>query len=398
MYSQIISAQSLFAVMTQKEHRNYCHGKDKETMLVEIQKVCVDKIYDGSYHFNLTFNEEFCTNAHPSGSIEYLCQDLLIRKLSVNILRSYRLKPTNRKLVISQIKQLLDTETHLCIIRKDVRHFFESVDPNIVLLNMRKDGRVTLQTIQLCDMLMQCAAKLGVRGVPIGLSISSALSELLMHRFDYTFTKLPDTLLYSRYVDDIIMISTRNCDIEAVQKLVDESLCAIGLEENEDKRCTLTCEDWNKGVEFEYLGYSFVRNGKRVKISISEKKLKKIKTRITLAFKDFVKTGDERMLFDRMQFLSCVSCVSSSSLNLVRVGLPANYSATTDSDSFKIIDIYYMNILHCKNGSFGHDLQTKLSALYKDKLNRISFVHCYEHRIRRKFSVTRIHDLNRCWL
>lgn len=397
MFSQIISAQSLYAVMTQEEHRNYGHGKDKETMLTEIQKTCVDKVYDGSYCFCLALQDELCINAYPYGSVEYLCQDLLIRKLSVNIMHSYRLKPTNRNLIVRQIKQLLETETPLCIIRKDVRHFFESVNPAEVLTKMCKDGRVGCQTIQLCETLMSCATNLGAVGVPRGLAISSALTEFLMHKFDHTFTKLPDTLLYNRYVDDIIMVSTNRCDMDAVQRLVDESLGAVGLVENKDKRYSLTYEEWNSGMEFEYLGYSFAYTDKEIKVKIADKKLKRIKTRITRAFKHFVKTGDEQMLFDRMQFLACISYVKSSSLNKVKVGLPANYSATTGCDSFKEIDCYYQNILHCKNGAFGHKLQTSLSTLYRDKLKRICFAHCYEHRIRRKFSGARIHELKDCW-
>lgn len=39
--------------------------------------------------------------------------------------------------------------------RKDVHHFFESVNQNKVLMNLRNDGRVSLQTIQLCAILMK---------------------------------------------------------------------------------------------------------------------------------------------------------------------------------------------------------------------------------------------------
>ncbi|MDO4212081.1 MAG: antiviral reverse transcriptase Drt3a, partial [Bacteroidales bacterium] len=321
----------------------------------------------------MALHDELCSNAHPYGSVEYLCQDLLIRKLSVNIMHSYRIKPTNRNLIVRQIKQLLGTETPLCIMRKDVRHFFESVNPAEVLIKMRKDGRVGCKTIQLCETLLRCATNLGAVGVPRGLAISSALTEFLMHKFDHTFTKLPDTLLYNRYVDDIIMISTNRCDMDAVQRLVDESLGTVGLIENKDKCYSLTYEEWTSGMEFEYLGYSFAFADNEIKVKIADKKLKRIKTRITRAFKDFVKTGDEQMLFDRMQFLACISYVKSSSLNKVKVGLPANYSATTGCDSFKEIDCYYQNILHCKNGAFGHKLQTSLSTLYRDKLKLICF-------------------------
>ena len=259
--------------MTQEEHRNYCHGKNKEELLTEIQSICIDKIYNGSYSFYFTLYKNRCINAHPYGSIEHFCQDLLMRKLSANIMHSYRLKTTNRNLIVRQITQLLDSDVPLCIMRKDVRHFFESVDPQKVMMRMRADGRVAMQTIQLCDMLLKEAASLGTQGVPRGLSISSAMTEFLMHKFDYTFTKLSDTLLYNRYVDDIIMISTSRWDMEAVQRLVDESLGAIGLVENKDKCYSLTYDEWKSGVDFEYLTYEmFIDSTSRnTKLMIKEK-------------------------------------------------------------------------------------------------------------------------------
>lgn len=396
MYSQIISAQSLYAVMTQKEHRNYCHGLDKDKLLNEIQRICVDRVYDGGYRFCFTVQGGMCTNALPSGSIERLCQDLLIRKMSINILRSYRLKPSNRNLVIRQIKQYLDSQIPLCIMRKDVHHFFETINPQDVLLKLSRDGRVALQTIQLSQMLLNEAASKGVLGMPRGLAISSSLTEFLMHRFDYTFTKVPGVLFYKRYVDDIIIIGTDSCNMNYVQELVNSSLAALNLEENKDKRYSLTGEDWLSGRDFEYLGYNFSYN-KRLKVRIAEKKLNKIKTRITLAFKDFVKTGDERMLFDRIQFLACASYIQSSSLYKIKIGVPINYSAVTNSDSFKAIDKYYQNVLHCKNGLFGRELQAKLTSVYRIKLSKISFAHCYEYHIKRKFSVAQMNKIKNCW-
>lgn len=397
MYSQIISAKTLYDVMSQEEHRNYCSGKDKEEIMAEIQSICVDKIYNNVFRFNLKKQGELCVNAHSDVSMEHLCQDLLIRKLSANIIHTYRLKPNNRNLIVRQVTQILKSDTPLCIMRKDVRHFFESVNPKKVLMKLRREGRLALQTILLCEILIKDAEAIGVEGVPRGLAISSAFTEFLMHKFDYTFTKLPDTLLYNRYVDDIILISTSRCDIHQVQTLVDESLKLLELEENADKQSTLTNDDWLTGTKFEYLGYSFQHSGKGIEISIAENKLRRIKTKITKAFKDFIKTGDEQMLFDRMQFLSCVSYVKSSALRKVMVGLPANYSATNNIESFKEIDKYYQNILHCKNGAFGHILQARLTPLYKAKLNRISFAHCYNSRTKRKFSGARIHKLKDCW-
>lgn len=397
MFTQIISAKTLYDVMSQEEHRNYCRGKDREAVMAEIQSICVEKIYNNALCFNLKMQDKLCINAHSDVSMEHLCQDLLIRKLSANIMHTYRLKPTNRNLIVRQINQLLESETPLCVMRKDVRHFFESVDPHKVLTKLRKDGRVALQTIQLCESLIKAAEAIGAEGTPRGLAISSALTEFLMHKFDHTFTKLHDTLLYNRYVDDIIMISTSRCDMNRVQQLVDESLKALELEENTDKQSTLNYDEWQSGKQFEYLGYSFQKAITGVKVSIAEKKLKRIKTRITRAFIDFTKTGDEQMLFDRMQFLACISYVKSSSLRKVKVGLPANYSATTDSESFKEIDTYYQNTLHCKNTAFGRTLQARLSPIYKNKLNRISFSHCNDFRIRRKFSGARMHKLKDCW-
>lgn len=398
MYSQIISAESLYALMTQKERR-HCSiiGRSKEEVISDIQTRCVDKVYDNSYSFKLTMRGNLCINAHPIESVEHLCQDLLVRKLSANVMRTYRLKPTNRNLIIRQIKQLLESGMPVCIMRKDVRHFYESVDPEIILSELRKNGRVTLQTLQLCKELIAAVKAQGVNGMPRGLAISSAMTEFLMRKFDHAFIKLPEMLLYSRYVDDIILICTSHCDISKVQTIVDESLSAVNLQENKEKQYSLKSENWLRGDKFEFLGYSFQYLDKKVSVCIADKKLNRIKTKISRAFKDFTKTGDEQMLYDRMQFLACISYVKSSSLRKIKVGLPANYSATSSNESFKQIDKYYQNILHCRSASFGGDLQKKLSSFYREKLKRISFSHCYDYHIKRKFSIIRIRKLKDCW-
>lgn len=397
MYSQIISAKTLYALMTQQEHRTYCRGKNKEYMIDAIQNICVNKIYDDSYHFNLARQGNLCINAHPYGAIEHLCQDLLIRKLSKNIMHTYGLKTTNRNLVILQIKQLLESNIPLCIMRKDVRNFFENVSTTMILSELKKEGRITLQTIQLCEALLTETDSKGVKGVPRGLAISSAMTEFLMRKFDHTFTKIPDILLYNRYVDDIILINTNQCSISEIQDLVDDSLGVIKLQENTDKKNSLTNQDWIDGKKFEYLGYSFQYSNKSPTVCIANKKLNRIKTKITKAFKDFIKTGDEKLLFDRMQFLACISYIKNSSLRKIKVGLPANYSFVTTDESFKKIDIYYQRILHSKRGNFGKNLQKRLTETYKDKLSRISFVHCYKGQIKRRFSATRMHQLKNCW-
>lgn len=399
MIRRIITVESLKGVMTQREYRDYCSGLSKEEVLEQIKSICVDKVYDGSYAFNIKVDGNVFMNGHPRKSMEFLCQNLLIRKLNQNILRAYRLKVVDRRKIINQIKQLLHTDLPMIIMRKDVHHFFESVNPNKILERLEEDGRIPQQSLALLHTLLGTTKDLGAECVPRGLAISSGLTEFYMRKFDYEFIRHEDVMLYSRFVDDMLFVCTSNVEVNEIQAMADGSFNRLGIEENLKKKQTVTKEEWESGVSFDFLGYQFSHEKKGVTINVASNKRNKIKTKIVLAFKQFIKDKDGKMLVERMRYLTCVSSIKSPSLRNVLIGTPANYYAVNGEESLKELDTFYRGLLSCKNGAFG----TKLQVLFRstpcllERLRSINFVDSFNKKRRAQFSPTRMHQINSCW-
>lgn len=382
--------------MTQKEHRDFCSMLSKEDVLTQIKALCVDKVYDGTYTFNIKNVGGVLKNACTRNSMEYLCQNLLIRKLNQNIMRTYRLKVVDRREIIFQLRQILKYEIPIEVLRKDVHHFFESIKPSKVIDLLKSDGRITQQTQGLIEQLLSQTTGMGALGLPRGLSISSSLSEFYMRKFDYEFIRYEGILLYCRFVDDMLFVCTSSVNVEDIQQKVDNAFLRLDLIENTKKKQTLSSSNLETGQTFDFLGYKFGGDGT---IGIAEAKLNKLKTRIVISFKQYLKNKDGQLLVERMRYLSCVSSIENSALKNIRIGLPSNYIALNDDNSLNELDTFYRGLISCKKGTFGRDLQSLLSTdvALKRQLQSVNFKNSFFNRRKVNFTASRIHQINECW-
>lgn len=396
--SSIITVETLKRVMTQKEYRDYCSGLSKEETSTQIQTVCVDKVYDGTYTFSIKEDDGVFMNAHPKGSMEYLCQNLLIRKLNQNIMRAYRLKVVNRGKMVNQLKQLLQCEMPLQVLRKDIHHFFESTPPSEVMEFLKSEGHVTRQTQLLIEQLLSQTTGMGASGLPRGLSISSGLTEFYMRKFDYEFIRHEGLLLYCRFVDDMLFVCTENVNVQDIQEKVDAAFKRLGYEENTKKKQTITISELKTGKTFDFLGYKFGWS-KKAFVNIADVKVKKIKTRMVIAFKQFLKDKDEYLIVMRMKYLTCVSSIESPALKDIRIGTPSNYIAVNDDKSLKELDTFYRGLVACRKGRFGTELQTLFHSnpTSEKKLKAINFTNSFSNRRRVSFSASELNKINKCW-
>lgn len=193
-----------------------------------------------------------------------------------------------------------------------------------VLHEIRK---LSPQSKTLTETLLNSHTAMGGIGIPRGLSLSAVLSDLLMSQFDHLIRSADDTFYYSRYVDDIIiMTSAREKKAEFVTWI--KNSLSPGLSLNPNKREIVEVLSKVEKVKsscappilsFDYLGYAFtvsnptaVKSGNKkngelsrtVLIDMARQKIKKFKTRIVRAFLDFSKTGDWDLLRDRIAYLT----------------------------------------------------------------------------------------------
>lgn len=91
------------------------------------------------------------------------------------------------------------------VVRLDVRHFYESINREAILMKLVEDARLSYTTLDLLQTLFKNPIIASSTGLPRGLGISAELSELYMKYFDLSIRRVGGVYYYARFVDDIIV-------------------------------------------------------------------------------------------------------------------------------------------------------------------------------------------------
>ncbi|MEM6451093.1 MAG: reverse transcriptase domain-containing protein [Cyanobacteria bacterium P01_D01_bin.105] len=165
-------------------------------------------------------------------------------------------------------------KSQLGFFRTDISNFYGSIDRGELLSLIGKKVRSKkVKTMLRRAMTRPIVPKIyskrqlaqyEVSGIPQGLSISNILAEIYMYELDGKMKNDPQVLFYSRYVDDILVISNMNHLPNVVSRLRAElePNDALGLKLNESKTYTNSAHltEFNLSNTFEYLGYQFSDN------------------------------------------------------------------------------------------------------------------------------------------
>jgi hypothetical protein len=134
-----------------------------------------------------------------------------------------------------------------------------------------------------------------------------------------------------------------------------------------------------------------------LRISIADKKVKKIKTRITLSFMDYSKNFNFNLLNNRIRFLTSNYGIKKTSKgNTLKSGIYFNYPHLTDTTQLMELTEYYRKILYCKKGKLGTAL-TFLSLIQRNKLKKYCFVAGFHNKIYKSFTYSQMAEIVRCW-
>ena len=137
-----------------------------------------------------------------------------------------------------------------------------------------------------------------------------------MRDFDQKVKQLSGVYFYSRYVDDIIVVTKPDLVPGNFKKEIKNYL-RTGLLFNNSKSKSYFIDGTKQNerytpTSFDYLGYNFKISGRKKKeskfcrdiiIDISSAKIKKIKTRISNSFRSYSKDKNYKDLFDRIKLL-----------------------------------------------------------------------------------------------
>jgi len=348
--------------------------------------------------------------------------ELVVRKLQMNLKQCSPAALEGRSQIVRNLRLLLEEGVPYRVYRLDIRSFFESFDRQHVLHLVNSLCTLSPQSKLLIAALFKRHADLGGTGLPRGLALSAALSELLMRDFDRKVRWANDTFFFARYVDDIIIVTSAREIVSDFLKNI-QSWLPCGLTLNHQKKSIVDTAGKvskvdapciNRLLAFNYLGYKFdvsnptklvarnISDGKlfrKVIVDITEKKIKKIKTRIIRSLMDFLKTGDWPLLKDRIVFLTQNFSVYNPKAGGKKVaGIYFSYPlATLESPGLRNLDSFLRNAVLGKQGRIFARTSTLLTGKRRRELLGYSFVRGHTDRSFVHFSSQRISNIQKCW-
>ena len=349
--------------------------------------------------------------------------ELVERKLCLNLKRCTALSADGRFQIVKNLKLLLEEGVPYRIYRLDIRSFFESFNKSHVFDTVSSIKSLSPHSRKLIEVLLNAHAAIGGHGVPRGLSISAVLSEILMWDFDRKMRRSSDVFYYSRYVDDIVIVSSARENEECFLREL-RSCLPPGLELNPDKGKIITATT-RVGKEnsiisptllqFDYLGYNFLvknptkqeagraKDGelyRKVQVDIAKKKIKRIKTRIIRTFLSYSKSNDWGLLRDRIAFLTQNFSVYNPKAGGKKIaGIYYSYPLITDDAAgLKELDGFLRNVVLSKKGRVFSITSIIISSWQKRKLLSYSFARGHRNQSFIHFSAQRISQIQSCWI
>jgi hypothetical protein len=369
----------------------------EEDELLESLQIVSDSIVSEDFQFEITERNEFYT-------AEDLEHRLVLRKLNDNIKRIYKDEQANRRIIISQIKTLLSESCPFWVLKTDISSFYESIDQNRILAKIQDDAILSYESLYLLKSIFNNEFFSGKKGVPRGLNVSATMSEMYMRKFDQWIKRHPGVYYYARFVDDIIIFVHSRKALLELQEIIDTKLRELtnGLRINKSKTKAFDGVLSNPNRPLEYLGYSFTRTKNKrnwdLKVSIANKKVNKIKTRIVLSVLDFLKNQDFQLLEKRMKFLTGnYSIRKGESGNDLRAGIFFNYSQITEFKTLDELNTFYRRLLFSKNKKIGRGLVSRLSNQQKNRLKKYCFKTGFSKRVHYSFRYDDMVEIVKCW-
>jgi len=350
-----------------------------------------------------------------------LWDELVARKLCSNIKNTSKAISPGRAQIVSNLRLLLEEGVPFRVYRLDVKSFYESFKASSVIAKVGELTELSPLSKRLLHDLLGCHAALGGTGIPRGLALSAALSEHLMRDFDHKVRGHSEVFFFSRYVDDIIIVTSAREDSTIFVRQI-EKMLPSGLRLSPTKRQIEEARDRVNPIKpgdapvdlfkFDYLGYSFrigepVRGKNKqpgdhyrtVAVDIAEKKITRFKTRISRSFLDFAKSGDWPLLRDRIKFLTKNFSVYNAKAGGKKIaGIFYSYPlASSDAQGIASLDRFLRNAILAENGRLASLSSPKLTRAQKSQLLSNSFMEGHARASFIYFSGSRLKQIQACW-
>lgn len=363
MTKQAITHKTLDKHIYSSDMSKHTHSIDPKE-----KKEILDKSFNCSNSLTENFEIQIVTkNNKLCYTLKSFHQVALSRNLTSNIRLSLK-KTKSRNQISRQLIQHLKEGTSYRIYRLDIKSFFESISIETIKKALTHKI-ISNQTKILIEKIINDVHRVDGVGLPRGLEFSPSIAELILQDFDNQIRNEHDIFFYSRYVDDIIIISSGIENRKNFLRLIKSFLPdELAFNYNKQKIIDVSKRHYNLSevAIFEYLGYEYkvidskiegrtTDNKKNicksmfreVSISLSQSKIKKIKTRVYRAIYSYLHTGDYRLLEDRLAFLTSNRLMKHKKTSKVfATGIYySNVNIDSSSESLKELDTYLRRLI-----------------------------------------------------
>ena len=343
-----------------------------------------------------------------------------IKQLQYNICHTFKVKQANSHYILANIKNFLNSDIPVYIIRTDISGFYESI-PHDSLMPMvfgntllsHKSKAFIKGLIREYEKEKDTALVPISHGVPRGIGISSYLSEMYMRNVDANIVGRTEVMFYARYVDDIFMIlSTLPTGKTLEQYYADMTAFfqsyGLTLKQPDDGsgKCNIidfTGEN-HAEVTMNYLGYCLYMNrqGKRLTTSfgLSDSKKERYRTRIDNAiahFKSLSKCNIKQAYRDLLDSLNMITGNFKlfKSKSSVKAGMYYGNDLLDRTEDLDDLTLYlygcsiepYAGLMDCAN------IKSKLSK----RIGKIDIKQRWKERKMYTFSLQRLQEMEE-WL
>lgn len=356
-----------------------------------------------------------------------LKEKLILRHCNSNLKCLESLLPKQRNKIIDELKIYLKEGTKFKVYRLDIKSFFESIQLPQLFKYMHNESRLSRHTKNLLEWYLKACENIHeTQGLPRGLEISPMLSELYLAEFDYNINRHAEVFYYSRFVDDMVIVSSGNEDQVYFMKQV-EAFLPNGLKLNKNKlNISPLIPKRSKGEnnnnkilhKFDFLGYSFSiidtplskkeanSRYRSVVVDLSNSRLKKIKTRISRSFYAFKNDGDYKLLLDRISFLTSNRDLnrkikSFSSIEKRKISTGIYYSNAKLDENSKALEQLDNFLIYCamsNKGRLSNVSKYSLRVNQRKELLRNNFTKGFSERVYRKYNFQRYTEITKIWL
>jgi len=415
MYDQSFNYVSLSKMLKKSD---FLENKPLKSLALKEKELetAVARVTTGFSAYNfLACNEVRGKNVYR---IQSFSDELILRKIDRNLRKAIPLQAASRDTIISNIKNLISEGVQYKIYRLDIKSFYESFNTLLVINEINAIKKLSPLTKTFIKDILENFALTGGSGLPRGLSLSATLSEILMASFDRKISTMPMVFYYSRYVDDIIILTSGEEIAKQFIKKIGKFLPG-GLHLNKKKEALCEAPDSKEFkptahnptnpplLEFEYLGYRLSvyeptkkNDYREVILDISSSKINKIKTRLTRAIIDYCKNRNFELLELRLKFLtSNFSVIDINKGSHKLAGIFHNYHRVdfNKSEALCMLDEYLHRAVFSSHGTIFNDFYCKTSTYQRRRLITFSFSKGFKERIYVYFSRSQLKIIQECW-